>query len=155
MNQAVSSNRKRLVQIGVVLATIVLIGIAIWKRDALQQAWADHRQTRPKGSVVEPGAHDPLAKKPLFELVPNKADTLRLVDRDFSQLGINVYTIGEAPPPKTLRQRPPASLPSHSQMPSALKRWWLWLAHRPSTTALLWAPPTPTTSAPWAPRPSC
>ena len=64
----------------------------------------------------------------MFELVKEKPDTIRLVDRDLASLGINVYAIGNNPPPNKLRLPGTLSLDPnrfvrvHSRFPGEVRR---------------------------------
>jgi len=130
MSNDSSAKRSRLLRIGLPLLILgTLAGIAGWNRQALKDAWDEHLQanridgaTSPNAGVTRP------TKRPLFELVPDKPDTIRLIDKDISSLGIHVYTIGSEPPPNKLRL--PGTLSAdpnrfvrvHSRFPGEVRR---------------------------------
>jgi cobalt-zinc-cadmium efflux system membrane fusion protein len=118
-----------MVRFGIPLVLVVLVGgVAALKREALMQRWEDFRQTRQKSSVVGTNHETPTSKRPLFELVSGKKETFRLIDKDLANLGINVYTIGNNPPPKKLRLPgtltfdPNRFIRVHSRFPGEVRR---------------------------------
>ena len=118
-----------MLRIGLPLVALVLFaGAAAWNREALKAAWDDHRPARRKGTTATTDGMTRQVNRPMFELVPDKPDTIRLVGRDLGSLGINIYTIEGNPPPNKLRLPGTLSLDPnrfvrvHSRFPGEARR---------------------------------
>ncbi len=129
MNSISTTPRKRLPRMVLPLIGLAaIVGIAIWNREAIKRIWADHIQAGREDAVSTASSPIRKVKRPLFELVPDKPDTMRLVDRDPASLGISVYTIGSDPPPNKLRLPGVLSLDPnrfvrvHSRFPGEVRR---------------------------------
>lgn len=130
MSNGSSAKQSRWLRFGLVMVVLGLAaGVAGWNREALKNAWDQHLQAnRIDGATSpNPGATRP-TKRPLFELVPEKADTIRLINRDVSSLGIHIHTISSDPPPNKLRLPGTLTLDPnrfvrvHSRFPGEVRR---------------------------------
>ena len=129
MNRDSNPKRARLWQIGLPLSGLVVLGcIAGWNWKTLESAITERLHGGRIEEIVKPASAVQTAKRPLFELVRDKPDTIRLIDRELSSLGINVYTIGSDPPPNKLRLPGTLSLDPnrfirvHSRFPGEVRR---------------------------------
>ncbi len=130
MSNGSSAKRSRLLRFGLPIVILgVLAGIIGWNRQALKDAWDQHLQANRIDGVASPNtAASRPTKRPLFVLVPDKPDTIRLIDRDVSDLGIHVHTISADPPPNKLRLTGTLSLDPnrfvrvHSRFPGEVRR---------------------------------
>lgn len=110
------------------MAAVVVVGIAIANRSTLTQAMSDFRGGPPKSSVKTSQTSQSLSKKRFFELVPDKPETFRVVEKDAANLKIEVYTIEAEPPPNKLRLQgalsfdPNRFVRVHSRFPGEVRR---------------------------------
>ena len=119
----------RAIRYGIFLVlAIVVVGIAIANRSTLTQVVSDFRGGPPKSSVKTNQTSQSLSKRRFFELVADKPETFRVVDKDLSNLKIQIYTIEADPPPNKLRLQgalsfdPNRFVRVHSRFPGEVRR---------------------------------
>lgn len=121
-------NRGRLIQIGILAVLLAVIGGSVLNCATLLQVGADARNNHFKGLLT---ATTQLASNQgcrLFELVPDKKQTFRLVDKDLHELKIGVHTIESNPAPTKLRLQgtltfdPNRFVRVHSRFPGEVRR---------------------------------
>lgn len=110
-----------------VLVGMTMLGVVAYRnQDNLARFWPGKLTLSHEDSPSNSSRQS--IKRPLFELVRGKTDTLRLTGRDLASLNINVFTISDQPPPSRLRLPgvltldPNRFIRVHSRFPGEVRR---------------------------------
>ncbi len=129
MNSSSPPKSSRMLRIGLSLVGLIVVaGVAARNRVTLTKMVRSYYTSSDETTMVDADGKPPEAKRPLFELVRDKPETFRLARRDLASLGIQVFTIGDAPPPTKLRLPGTLTLDPnrfvrvHSRFPGEVRR---------------------------------